>query len=647
VVAAACLVIVVVVVALWLGGGHPEPPPPGIPDSGGLVEWGLPILRVLADAAAVVTVGLLLAAACLLPSHKDVLSSDAVRAERLASWSAHVWAILSAALSLFILADVLGFPLSRTLQPAVIATYLPALLTAWAWMITAALAALVAVVARLAHQPLSAWFALLLGIAAVLPPAASGHAASSGGHDLAVSALTVHVVAVAVWVGGLLALVWYARTGGRFLSLAAHRFSTLAGAAYVAVGISGVGNAVVRLPSWSDLLTSGYGRLVLVKVAGFIALGCFGWWHRRHTLPRLAKGEPGAFASFARVEAVVMLTLIGVAVALSRTPTPPNPGAQPPTQALEVLGFAIPPHPTLGQMFVAWRLDVLIAVTLLAMAVGYAVGVHRLHKRGDKWPWGRTISWFVGIAILTFATLSGLGTYGRLLFSIHMFQHMTMSMLAPIFLVLGAPISLALRVLPSAGRDQPAGAREWLLAVLHSRVVRFLTHPVVAFVLFISAPYMVYFSGLFQYAMFHHWAHLAMHVHFVLVGYLFYESILGIDPLPRRASYPLRLVLLFLSLPFHAFFAVALMSSNQIVASTYYHVLGNPYHLNLLADQTTGAALAWGFGEFPMVIALLTLLIQWSRDDSRRADRQDRQAERDHDAELQAYNEMLAHRPRR
>jgi putative copper resistance protein D len=144
--------------------------------------------------------------------------------------------------------------------------------------------------------------------------------------------------------------------------------------------------------------------------------------------------------------------------------------------------------------------------------------------------------------------------------------------------------------------------------------------------------------------MFHHWAHLAMHAHFVLVGYLFYESVIGVDPLPSRASYPIRLFALFVSLPFHAFFAVALMSSSQIVGLSYYTDLGNPYGVNLLTDQTTGSAFAWGFGEVPMAVALIALLLQWSRDDDRTARRRDRQADRDGDAELAAYNQMLAKR---
>ncbi|MFZ0323725.1 MAG: bifunctional copper resistance protein CopD/cytochrome c oxidase assembly protein [Actinomycetes bacterium] len=637
----------VMAAALVLGGGRPQRAPAGIPDAGLVTEWALAGARLTADLAAVATVGLLLAAAVLVPSTKEVLSRGARRAAVSASWAGLVWTAAAAALAVLTLADVLALPLADVLRPSLLRTYLPDLPAASGWAVTAGLAAVAALTARTSRRPSGAWAALVVALVAVAPPALAGHAAAAGDHDLAISSLVVHVVAVVVWVGGLVALVWYAGTDGRFLSTAAHRYSPMALTAFVAVGVSGVANAVVRLPHWSNLWDSGYGRLVSVKLALFVVLGVFGWWHRRRTLPALERGEPNAFRRFAGVEALVMVAVIGVAAALSRTPTPVDPQAVPLSRAAEVLGYAVPPAPTLERLVTAWRIDTLVALTLLAMVVFYAAAVIRLRRRGDPWPVGRSISWALGVVVMAVATLSGLSTYGRLVFSIHMTQHMLLGMVAPILLVLGAPIGLAIRALPAAGRDQPAGAREWLLAVLHSRVVRVLTNPVVALVLFITAPYMVYFGPLFGYAMQHHWAHLAMHAHFVLVGYLFYESIIGVDPLPNRAPFPLRLIVLFVSLPFHAFFAIALMSSSTVVAHAYYASLGNPYAINQLVDQTTGSSFAWGFGEVPMAIALIALLIQWARDDARTARRGDRQADRDGDAEREAYNQMLAARSRR
>jgi putative copper resistance protein D len=315
----------------------------------------------------------------------------------------------------------------------------------------------------------------------------------------------------------------------------------------------------------------------MLKVAAFVALGGFGWWHRQRSLPQLQRQQPHAFGRFATVEAGVMVAAIAIGVALSQSAPPETGQLTPPSTAEVLLGFPMLDAPTIGLVLFAWRLDLIAALLILVAGVGYARWMIRLHRRGDYWPVGRAIAWYTGLLILAFGTMSGLASFGRIAFSMHMTQHMVLSMVAPIFLVIAAPITLALRAMPAAGRNQPSGPREWLTSALQSPAVRVLTHPLTALLLFISAPYLVYFSGLFESAMRQHWAHEVMHVHFILVGYLFYETLIGIDPLPYRASFPLRLVTLFASLAFHAFFAVALLTGDSIVAPTYYEALDRPW----------------------------------------------------------------------
>lgn len=632
---------VALVASLLTAGGRPEPAPEGLPDPGRFVEWALPLTRLVVDLSAVATVGLLLAAAVLLPSTLQLLSTGAVRAARAAAGAGAMWAVAALVLLVLTYADITGLPLRRALDGAQLWSFATDISLGRAWLVTALFAGVAALTARLADRPLAAWTALVVALFGVVPAALIGHAAAAGSHDLAVSSLVVHLVGVVTWVGGLVGLVWYARTDGRHLALAAARYSSLALWAYVAVGLSGVVNAYVRLTGPADLWSSGYGALVLLKAAAFVGLGVLGWWHRRHTLPQLDAGQAGAFRRFAGVEALVMAGVIGVAVGLSRTPTPSPAVPRLPTPAETLLGFPMPGPPSLAKYVLDWRIDSLVAVTLLMAGVLYGQAVLGLRRRGDRWPVGRIIGWYSGLLVAAVVTMSGLATYGRIVFSVHMTQHMVLGMVVPILLVTGAPITLALRALAPAGANRPAGPREWLLAVLHSRVVRVLTNPIVALALFVTAPYMVYFSDLFELAMRQHWAHTAMHVHFVLAGYLFYETLIGTDPLPHRASYPMRLLVLFASMPFHAFFAVALMSSHTVIAADYYEILARPWNTDLLADQTGGAAFAWAFGELPALAAMVVLLVQWSRDDSRRARRLDRQAERDGGAELEAYNEQL------
>ena len=121
-------------------------------------------------------------------------------------------------------------------------------------------------------------------------------------------------------------------------------------------------------------------------------------------------------------------------------------------------------------MLFDWRFDLIFGTAAIVFAAVYLLGVRRLRRRGDAWPTGRIVAWLCGCAVLLFATSSGVGRYMPAMFSMHMAAHMLLSMLAPVLLVLGAPVTLALRALPAAGRGEPPGPREWLLAALHSRV---------------------------------------------------------------------------------------------------------------------------------------------------------------------------------
>jgi putative copper resistance protein D len=244
--------------------------------------------------------------------------------------------------------------------------------------------------------------------------------------------------------------------------------------------------------------------------------------------------------------------------------------------------------------------------------------------------------------VLLFASSSGIGRYMPAMFSMHMAAHMLLSMLVPVLLVLGAPVTLALRALPAARGDDPPGPREWLLAALHSRVSRLLTNPIVATIIFVSGFYGLYFGGIFDVAVTSHAAHVAMNLHFLLTGYLFYWVVIGVDPTPRPIPPIAKLAVVFASLPLHAFFGVVLMGTKAVLAGDFYKSLQLPWHTDLLADQRLGGGIAWSAGEVPLVLVLVALFIQWRRSDQRTAVRLDRAADRDDDADLAAYNNMLA-----
>ncbi|MFF8642909.1 cytochrome c oxidase assembly protein [Streptomyces sp. NPDC015345] len=276
---------------------------------------------------------------------------------------------------------------------------------------------------------------------------------------------------------------------------------------------------------------------------------------------------------------------------------------------------------------------------LLALAL-YGWGVVRLVRRGDKWPVGRTISFVLGILTVLLVMCTKLNDYGMVMFSVHMVQHMVISMLSPILLLLGAPITLSLRGLPVAARGHK-GPREWLLWVLHSRYMRIITHPAFTIPLFIASLYALYFTPIFDTLMGSKAGHIGMMVHFLAVGLIFFWPIMGVDPGPHRPGYVMRMLELFAGMPFHAFFGIALMMATEPMIGTYMHPPAS-LGIDALADQEAAGGIAWAFSEIPSVVVLVALLFQWRRSEDRESRRKDRAADRDGDQELEAYNAYLA-----
>ncbi|GAA1332909.1 cytochrome c oxidase assembly protein [Pseudonocardia xinjiangensis] len=615
----------------------------GLPDPGTMTTVGLPAVRAATEVCMVLTIGALLLAAFLVaPQRGGYLDVAGYRALRAASWSAAGWtagAILMVPLSV---ADALGRPAGDVLDPGLLLDLVPRLSDASAWSLTALVA--IVVLAGCRTVLTWGWSAVLFGIALLgpLPVALTGHSAGGGAHDLASDSLVLHVLAASLWVGGLVAVIGVATMRGpdrsAALATAVPRFSRLALVCWLVLAATGVVNALVRIP-FNALVGSGYGALVFAKAAALILLGALGAAHRRSSVGPASRGETLALLRLGGVEVLLMLGTIGLAVALGRS-APPDTGAVP-SRTEAVIGYDLAGPPTFGRLALDWRFDLVFGTAAIVLALTYLLGVHRLRRRGDAWGAGRTAAWLVGCAALLVATSSGIGRFAPAMFSVHMGQHMILGMLVPILLVLGAPVTLALRALPPSGRAGPPGPREWLLAAVHSPVARWLTHPLVALALFVGSYYVLYFSGLFPAALPEHWAHKLMNLHFLLVGAIFFWPIVGVDPAPRRLPPAARMGLVFASVPFHAFFGLAVMSANTALGGDYYRGLALPWVPDPLVDQHLGGGLAWAAGEVPLLLVVIALLIQWSRQDERSARRDDRRADADGGADLEAYNAML------
>ncbi|WP_051385953.1 cytochrome c oxidase assembly protein [Actinokineospora inagensis] len=393
----------------------------GLPDAGGLVRVGLPATRVFAEVASVLVVGALLSAAVLAPRERAGMRI----AGTLAGW----WAALAAAMVVLTCADALGKSIFGVLP--VLGSTVGRLSVALAWLVVANVAGLVWVGVRLDGKPVALLVLSLIGIA---PVALTGHSSAGGDHDIASDSLVLHVVAMSLWVGGLIALL--VLTSRSYAASTARLYSAVALGCWVAVVVTGVVNASLRL-SLGELGTQ-YGLLVVAKTSAALLLGFFGYLHRTRTLRAMDNGRPRALLRLGAVEVVLMLATIGLAVGLSRTPGPI--GERRKLSATEVLvGFPLPEPLTLSRILTTWRFDLVFGTAAVAAALWY---LDRLRRRTDPWPLTRTVSWLAGCAVLLVATSSGLGKYEPALFSAHVTVQLLVGLVVPALLTRGKPLAL-------------------------------------------------------------------------------------------------------------------------------------------------------------------------------------------------------------
>ncbi|MGW3887787.1 cytochrome c oxidase assembly protein [Micromonospora chokoriensis] len=623
-------------------GGALTPAIPGLPDAGPITTRALPVVRLLSDGLATVTVGMLVTAAFLLPGDGRSVSPHGYLLLRRAGAAALGWAVAALSLLVLTVSDLLGQPLG-TLKPATVVSFATTISQGQSLMVQAGLALVVALLARFGVSRGLAATVTILALVAVLPPAFTGHSAGAGNHQIAVTSLALHILAATMWIGGLVALLVVRRS--RLLADAAARYSRLALGCFVAVTISGAANAAVRLGTVDQLWQSRYGWLVLGKVAALMILGALGAAHRARTLPALRAGRRRAFGRLAAGELIVFATTIGLAVALTRSPTPIPVSGVDADPITELLGFPMPAAPTAGRLL-GQSLPDMFFLTVCALGIGgYLAGVRRMHRRGQRWPVARTASWLGGMLLLAAVTNLGVARYAYVLFSAHMAQHMVLSMLVPILLVGGAPVTLALRALHRPTDPRVRGAREWLLIVVHSRVTRVLTHPLVALGIYTASLFGLYFSDLLGVLMRSHLGHLAMLTHFVVAGYLLFWVLIGVDPGRRRLPHPLLVIVHLASMMAHGFFGLILMQTTTVLAPDWYIAVHPTWASSLLTDQRLGAGIAWAFGELPAVVVMIVLIRQWIRADMREQARLDRAADRadatGEEDDLARYNAFL------
>ena len=589
-----------------------------------------PLGYFLATLAGALTIGgLAFVVMTARPDNRGVIDERSFLVHVLVERVAALWAVLAAAMTVIQAASDAGVPILHVLDGPFLIDAVLASEMARAWIAVTLAAVVVSVTTRLSVRWTAHAVLLIPALIGVIAVPVNGNAAQGPDHDYATSAAIVFAAALAVQTGLWLVSVWGGANG------AAQRRIVVVRVALGAV-VLGYGAALLGVLLGPEGVTgSSYGRagaaaavvLAVLWIADVAAVV------RRRDLPHarlVALG--GAAAALAALALVAVMATQPAARFLTHDFT---------TWDI-FLGYELPAPPDVVTILTVWRFDTFLGVGALVLAGLYTLGYVRLRRRGDAWPVGRLVAWWSGCLVLLFVSSSGVKAYGSAMFSVHMAEHMTLNMFVPVLLVLGGPVTLALRALPAHRPDAPPGPREWLLWLVHSKFTSFLAHPITAFALFVGSLYAVYFTPLFDALVRYHWGHELMSLHFLLVGYLFFWGIIGIDPGPRKLPFLGRLGLLFAVMPFHAFFGIATMTMTAIIGGQFYRSVDLPWLSSLAADQNLGGAIAWGSSEVPVILVVVALVAQWARQDRRTASRSDRHADSTYaDDDLEAYNAML------
>jgi putative copper resistance protein D len=596
-----------------------------------------PIFKGLMQLTGVLSIGLLLTLSFLDSDVKGGITNTKLVKKTKVFLLA--WLLSTFAFVLIQISYLLQQPLASSFDLTVIRSYLTQTAIGKSYIVQ--IIGIILILSVALRRVITTYLCLLVGLIAIVAPVFQSHGSSSGRHGLAIGALVIHVIALSFWVGGLFGLT---QLNKEQKLIALPRFSELALWSAITVVITGAATAWTRLDS-IEAWQSKYGAITLLKISLAVTLVGFGALHRRWII----KSDFPSVFRLVTAEIAIMFATIFVGSWLS-TVAPPNRVIES-TPALLITGIAMPEAPNLTRVLLAYDADGLMLALLIFAVALYIKGVLILSRRGVKWPIGRTIAFAIGISAVDFATSGGLGVYSRFAFANHMMSHMVLGMIAPIGIVLGAPITLALRTLPQARNKEEWGVRGAFIAILHSKLSRVYTNPVVALAIFDGSLFALYFTPLFGNLMQGHSGHFFMSLHLLLAGVLFFQVLIGIDPMPNKIPHLVKIIIIFAAMSIHAFFSISVMSATTLLDNGFFALLERPWATDLLADQKLGGSIGWAMGEIPILLALLATFIQWQRADKNEANRIDRAADRaaamGEDDELAQYNRYLAQLNRR
>ena len=479
------------------------PPLRGREDADPLSNLVTAAMHYAANLAMLATFGLLLAATFYSRTKRrhHELTDTGRRLARGAGTAAGVWFATSLMMVPLMGAENNGVPLAAVLQA--LGPFVAATQPAQAWLVPAVVALVIAISARRMQRAGAAMTALVFGVIWQLPPMVTGNVSVGADHDFGTDAAIIATVAAVVAIASAVAALVTVESDAD--AVRGRRYGwTMAIAATVVV-------AAQVVVVWYELagthpLQTAYGVASTAVLIGWALLALRNWLGLRTG----ARTRTGLAADLA-----VALVLTGIQTAMAHMVPPrflvPQGSAQ-----INFLGYELDTAPTIATLILPGRPNLLF-VTISVVAIVLYVGAHIiLARRRIHWPIGRTIAWLLAFLLLLWVSSAGIWAYSGGTFSHHMLAHMTVNMLVPVLAVLGAPITLALRLLPTHASGHPTSARELLNAMVTWKPLEYLLHPIVIGINFIATPYAIYFSGLFEYLMRYHWGHQFMTLHFLI-----------------------------------------------------------------------------------------------------------------------------------
>ncbi|MBI3747796.1 MAG: cytochrome c oxidase assembly protein [Chloroflexi bacterium] len=280
--------------------------------------------------------------------------------------------------------------------------------------------------------------------------------------------------------------------------------------------------------------------------------------------------------------------------------------------------------PTIPSLLLGWTFEPLPTLAIAAATAWWLWAVRQVNSLhpANPVPPGRTIAFLAAMAALAFAVVSGVARYDTTLFSVHMVQHVLLMLVAAPFIALSAPITLVLRLSSRSRR------RRWILPILNSRLVRFLTFPVIDWIVFTGVLWASHFSPLFNAALEDPLVHYVEHALFLSTALLFWWPAVGMDPSPWRMGHPVRIVHVFLQMTQNTFLAVVILNVPTVLYA-HYATLVRPWGPSAIDDQRLAAGIMWLAGDLIFLTAIMVLVAGWMRAEGRTTARADRQAEVD------------------